>query len=147
MQVEQLEILDFLRAHPPFDALPEEVLQRVAAAVDVRDASPCHGVFHRPVQIVLDEQRPLRARADAHGGGQAAVAGPVSDQVGEEVPQDRAVAVPIDVGDEGFHGLAAGVVALDQLDADEASGKGRQGDVGTDPVHGGHAGSAGLRLD
>ncbi|MCV2216924.1 DUF294 nucleotidyltransferase-like domain-containing protein [Thauera sp. Sel9] len=36
MQVEQLEILDFLRAHPPFDALPEDVLQRVAAAVDVR---------------------------------------------------------------------------------------------------------------
>mgnify|MGYP006163898285 CR=1 FL=1 len=80
-------------------------------------------------------------------GGQAADAIPVGDQVGEEVPQDRAVAVPIDVGDEGFHGLAAGVVALDQLDADEASGKGRQGDVGTDPVHGGHAGSAGLRLD
>ena len=36
MQVEQLEILDFLRAHPPFDELPEEVLQRVATAVDVR---------------------------------------------------------------------------------------------------------------
>ena len=36
MQVEQLEILDFLRAHPPFDALPEDALQRVAAAVDVR---------------------------------------------------------------------------------------------------------------
>ncbi|WP_341646494.1 DUF294 nucleotidyltransferase-like domain-containing protein [Thauera sp. SDU_THAU2] len=36
MQVEQLEILDFLRAHPPFDALPEDVVQRVAAAVDVR---------------------------------------------------------------------------------------------------------------
>ncbi len=36
MQIEQLEILDFLRAHPPFDALPDEVLQRVAAAVDVR---------------------------------------------------------------------------------------------------------------
>jgi CBS domain-containing protein len=36
MQIEQLEILDFLRAHPPFDALPDEVLQRVAAAIDVR---------------------------------------------------------------------------------------------------------------
>lgn len=36
MQVEQLEILDFLRAHAPFDALPDEALRRVAAAVDVR---------------------------------------------------------------------------------------------------------------
>ncbi|ENO86346.1 DUF294 nucleotidyltransferase-like domain-containing protein [Thauera linaloolentis] len=36
MQVEQLEILDFLRAHPPFDGLPEDALQRVAAAIDVR---------------------------------------------------------------------------------------------------------------
>src|SRR5690606_5878379 len=36
MQVEQLEILDFLRAHPPFEELPEDVLQRVAAAIDVR---------------------------------------------------------------------------------------------------------------
>ena len=36
MQIEQLEILDFLRAHPPFGELPEEVLQRVAGAVDVR---------------------------------------------------------------------------------------------------------------
>ncbi|HNS94122.1 MAG TPA: cyclic nucleotide-binding domain-containing protein, partial [Thauera sp.] len=36
MQIEQLEILDFLRAHPPFDELPDEVLQRVAAAIDVR---------------------------------------------------------------------------------------------------------------
>ena len=36
MQVEQLEILDFLRAHPPFDGLPEAVQNGVAAAVDVR---------------------------------------------------------------------------------------------------------------
>ena len=36
MQVEQLEILDFLAAHPPFDDLPEDVRERVAAAVDVR---------------------------------------------------------------------------------------------------------------
>lgn len=36
MQVEQLEILDFLRAHPPFGDLPDDVLERVAAAVDVR---------------------------------------------------------------------------------------------------------------
>lgn len=36
MQVEQLEILDFLRAHRPFDELPEEALQRTAAAIDVR---------------------------------------------------------------------------------------------------------------
>jgi len=36
MQIEQLEILDFLRARPPFADLPEEVLQRTAAAVDVR---------------------------------------------------------------------------------------------------------------
>jgi len=36
MQVEQLEILDFLRAHPPFSDLPEDTLQRVAASVDVR---------------------------------------------------------------------------------------------------------------
>ena len=35
-QVEQLEILDFLRAHRPFDELPEEVLQRTAATIDVR---------------------------------------------------------------------------------------------------------------
>lgn len=36
MQVEQLEILDFLAAHPPFDDLPEEVRESVAAAIDVR---------------------------------------------------------------------------------------------------------------
>jgi CBS domain-containing protein len=36
MQVEQLEILDFLRAHRPFDELPEEALQRTAAVIDVR---------------------------------------------------------------------------------------------------------------
>lgn len=36
MQVEQLEILDFLRAHRPFDELTEEALQRTAAAIDVR---------------------------------------------------------------------------------------------------------------
>ncbi len=36
MQVEQLEILDFLRGHRPFSDLPEEALQQVAAAIDVR---------------------------------------------------------------------------------------------------------------
>lgn len=36
MQVEQLEILDFLRGHLPFNALPDEVLRRVVGAVDVR---------------------------------------------------------------------------------------------------------------
>lgn len=36
MQVEQLEILDFLRSHASFGELPEDVLQRVAASVDVR---------------------------------------------------------------------------------------------------------------
>lgn len=36
MQIEQLEIFDFLRSHPPFDALPHEALERVTAAVDVR---------------------------------------------------------------------------------------------------------------
>lgn len=36
MQIEQLEILDFLRAHPPFDALPQEALEQAAAAIDVR---------------------------------------------------------------------------------------------------------------
>ena len=36
MQVEQLEILDFLVQHPPFDTLPEEALDKTAAAVDVR---------------------------------------------------------------------------------------------------------------
>ncbi|HRP95012.1 MAG TPA: DUF294 nucleotidyltransferase-like domain-containing protein [Rhodocyclaceae bacterium] len=36
MQVEQLEILDFLRRYPPFAELPEETLERVAASVDVR---------------------------------------------------------------------------------------------------------------
>lgn len=36
MQVEQLEILDFLRAHRPFDEFTEEALQRTAAAIDVR---------------------------------------------------------------------------------------------------------------
>lgn len=36
MQVEQLEILDFLRAHRPFGELTEEALQRTAAAIDVR---------------------------------------------------------------------------------------------------------------
>jgi hypothetical protein len=36
MQIEQLEILDFLRAHRPFDELPEEALQRTAVTIDVR---------------------------------------------------------------------------------------------------------------
>ena len=36
MQVEQLEILDFLRRYPPFGELPEEAQQRVAGAVDER---------------------------------------------------------------------------------------------------------------
>ncbi|MFN3985867.1 MAG: DUF294 nucleotidyltransferase-like domain-containing protein [Rhodocyclaceae bacterium] len=36
MQVEQLEILDFLHRHPPFNALPEDTLARIAGAVDVR---------------------------------------------------------------------------------------------------------------
>ena len=36
MQIEQLEILDFLRQRPPFSDLPEETLNTVAAAVDVR---------------------------------------------------------------------------------------------------------------
>ena len=36
MQIEQLEILDFLRLHPPCSELPEEALRRVAAATDVR---------------------------------------------------------------------------------------------------------------
>src|SRR5690606_648915 len=36
MQAEQLEILDFLRRYPPFTDLPEETLQKVALAVDVR---------------------------------------------------------------------------------------------------------------
>jgi len=36
MQVEQLEILDFLRALPALQGLPEDALERVAAAVDIR---------------------------------------------------------------------------------------------------------------
>lgn len=36
MQIEQLEILDFLRGHSPFDALPQEALEQVATAIDVR---------------------------------------------------------------------------------------------------------------
>jgi len=36
MQVEHLEILDFLRAHPPFDSLPDKALQCAASAIDVR---------------------------------------------------------------------------------------------------------------
>lgn len=36
MQAEQLEILDFLRRHPPFTELPEEALAELACAVDVR---------------------------------------------------------------------------------------------------------------
>lgn len=36
MEVEQLEILEFLRGLPAFGRLPEEALQRAAAAVDVR---------------------------------------------------------------------------------------------------------------
>jgi len=35
MQIEQLEIFDFLQAHPPFDALPPEELESVAQAIDV----------------------------------------------------------------------------------------------------------------
>src|SRR5690606_7078952 len=35
-QIEQLEVLDFLRTHPPFEALPPDLLERVAAAIDVR---------------------------------------------------------------------------------------------------------------
>ena len=36
MQVEQLEIIDFLRAHPPFDELPQAAVERAATAIDVR---------------------------------------------------------------------------------------------------------------
>jgi len=36
MHDEQLEILDFLRRHAPFDGLAEERLQQVARSVDVR---------------------------------------------------------------------------------------------------------------
>jgi len=36
MQVEQLEIIDFLRTHSPFDELPQEALDRVATTIDVR---------------------------------------------------------------------------------------------------------------
>ncbi len=36
MQVEQLEIIDFLRAHPPFDELPQEAVERAATSIDVR---------------------------------------------------------------------------------------------------------------
>lgn len=36
MQIEQLEVIDFLRTYPPFDALPQEVLERLATAIDVR---------------------------------------------------------------------------------------------------------------
>lgn len=35
MQAEQLEILDFLRSHAPFNELPEEVLSTAAAHIDV----------------------------------------------------------------------------------------------------------------
>lgn len=35
MQIEQLEVIDFLLAHPPFDALPQETLEQLATAVDV----------------------------------------------------------------------------------------------------------------
>src|SRR5690606_33877096 len=36
MQVEQLEIVDFLRVRPPFDELPREAVESVATAIDVR---------------------------------------------------------------------------------------------------------------
>jgi CBS domain-containing protein len=36
MQAEQLEILDFLRRHPPFTDLPEQTMHRVAQSVDIR---------------------------------------------------------------------------------------------------------------
>jgi len=35
MQIEQLEVFDFLQTHPPFDALPREALEQVATSVDV----------------------------------------------------------------------------------------------------------------
>lgn len=35
MEVEHLEIVDFLRAHAPFNALPEEVLGQIAAQVEI----------------------------------------------------------------------------------------------------------------
>lgn len=36
MQAEQLEIIDFLRAHPPFDELPQEAVELAATSIDVR---------------------------------------------------------------------------------------------------------------
>ncbi|MCC2595072.1 DUF294 nucleotidyltransferase-like domain-containing protein [Pusillimonas sp. MFBS29] len=36
MQVEQLEIVDFLRVRPPFDKLPKEAVELVATTIDVR---------------------------------------------------------------------------------------------------------------
>ena len=64
MQVEQLEILDFLRAHPPFDALPEEVLQRVAAAVDVRYYKAGETIVARTGKRRVGEEGRFRGAAD-----------------------------------------------------------------------------------
>ena len=36
MQIEQLEVVDFLRMHPPFDTLPDKDIERLATAIDVR---------------------------------------------------------------------------------------------------------------
>jgi CBS domain-containing protein len=35
MQIEHLEIIDFLRVRPPFDALPQDALEHLAATIDV----------------------------------------------------------------------------------------------------------------
>ena len=45
MQIEQLEILDFLRAHPPFDALPDEVLQTPLMLLKPAIAVPTAAIF------------------------------------------------------------------------------------------------------
>ena len=67
MQAEQLEILDFLKRHPPFADLPDEALHIAVQAVDVRyykagtpiiafgeDATHWHIVRSGGVEVWLD---------------------------------------------------------------------------------------------
>ncbi|MCY1561071.1 hypothetical protein D9M68_982840 [compost metagenome] len=67
--------------------------------------------------------------------------------MGKEAAQRGAVAFAIDVADERLDFVPVGIVAIDQLDAGEASRQRGKYDVGADPVHGVHAGIARLRVD
>ncbi|MCW0449877.1 hypothetical protein NB706_002711 [Xanthomonas sacchari] len=89
-------------------------------------------------QVLLDEQRTLAGAAQPQRGLQATVGAVVGEQVRKKAAQDRAVALAVDPGDEGFHLRAIGMQGIDQHRIGEAeTGSSGEGDDG----HGGIVGA------